>query len=111
MVDTTNAEHYNWGDHCDGWHLLKSTTLSVIQESMPPGTSEARHVHTRSVQFFFVLSGKATIELNGTRHTVQDQQGLAIPSGIPHQVFNESNSNPEKMVPCVFVQWMPSGEV
>ena len=33
-----NAEHYQWGNACDGWHLLKSETLSVIQEKMPAGT-------------------------------------------------------------------------
>ena len=30
-----NAEHYVWGDGCDGWHLLKHPDLSVIQERVP----------------------------------------------------------------------------
>jgi hypothetical protein len=37
IVSLENAEHYNWGGACDGWHLLKSAALSVIQESVPPG--------------------------------------------------------------------------
>ena len=24
IIDIDNAEHYNWGDNCDGWHLLKN---------------------------------------------------------------------------------------
>jgi len=31
------------------------------------GRSENRHFHTKARQFFFVLSGKATIEINGKR--------------------------------------------
>ena len=37
-IDT--AEHYTWGGVCDGWHLLKDPTLSVIQERVPPGAGE-----------------------------------------------------------------------
>jgi hypothetical protein len=24
LVSRENAEHYRWGDDCDGWHLVKS---------------------------------------------------------------------------------------
>ena len=51
------AEHYTWGEGCDGWHLLKSDNLSVIQETMPPGTAEVPHYHRHSRQFFFILEG------------------------------------------------------
>jgi len=26
------AEHYIWGDQCDGWHLVKNNDLSIIHE-------------------------------------------------------------------------------
>ena len=39
-ISAQNAEHYRWGPHCDGWHLLKSETLSVIQQRMPGGTAD-----------------------------------------------------------------------
>ena len=32
LVSIKNAEHYFWGEKCDGWHLAKSSGLSVIQE-------------------------------------------------------------------------------
>ena len=66
MVTTIdNAEHYIWGHQCDGWHLLKSDSFSVIRERMPPSTSEIEHHHVLSQQVFFVLSGTATFFLNG----------------------------------------------
>jgi mannose-6-phosphate isomerase-like protein (cupin superfamily) len=90
MIDKSSGEHYKWGADCDAWHLVKSDAMSVIQEYMPPHTTEVRHYHARSRQFFFVLSGRATFEVNGEKQILESQQGLEIPPGIPHQVFNDS---------------------
>jgi hypothetical protein len=35
-ISTGTAPHYAWGAKCDGWHLVRSADLSVIQERMPP---------------------------------------------------------------------------
>jgi hypothetical protein len=43
-VTLNNAEHYIWGEGCDGWHLLKGDDLSVIQERVPPGNFETKHL-------------------------------------------------------------------
>mgnify|MGYP006207291555 FL=1 len=48
------VEHYNWGDKCDGWHMLKTEGLSVIEERMPAGTAETMHYHEHAQQFFFM---------------------------------------------------------
>jgi quercetin dioxygenase-like cupin family protein len=84
-----NAEHYLWGQACDGWHLLATDDLSVIEERMPPGSFEQRHFHTRSRQFFYVLDGEATLELDGITHRLQRGDGLHIPPEIAHQVRND----------------------
>ena len=89
MIDRTLAEHYQWGQNCDGWHLVKSDSISVIQERMPAHTSEVRHFHSRSRQFFFVLSGRATIEIDGQRQALGMHQGVEVAPGVPHQVVNE----------------------
>jgi hypothetical protein len=34
------AEHYVWGNGCDGWRLVTQPDLSVIEERMPSGASE-----------------------------------------------------------------------
>lgn len=93
MISKENSEHYSWGDNCDGWHLVKSPVLSVIQETVPSGSSEVRHFHERSEQFFFVLDGMATLEVNGVFHKLEPQQGLHVPAGIPHQLKNEHTTN------------------
>ncbi|MGH8182887.1 MAG: cupin domain-containing protein [Rhodanobacteraceae bacterium] len=89
-VSTENAEHYNWGNACDGWHLLAGDDLSVIEERMPPGTAEQRHHHTRSRQFFYVLEGEAVLEVEGTLHPLRHGEGLHVPPGAVHQMRNDS---------------------
>lgn len=54
-----NSEHYNWGNNCGGWHLVKSERLSVMEELMPPKTQEKKHYHKFSQQFFRILNGKS----------------------------------------------------
>jgi mannose-6-phosphate isomerase-like protein (cupin superfamily) len=92
-ISIDNAEHYTWlsaisDSVCDGWHLHRSASLSVIEERMPPGTAEQRHLHRRATQFFYVLTGELTIELDGQEHRLPPRTGLTIPAGTPHQVFN-----------------------
>lgn len=88
-----NAEHYTWGHGCDGWHLVRTATLSVIEERMPPGTQEVRHRHALAFQFFRVLAGSLTLESGGTVHTLHAGDGLQIPPGTPHQAFNRSEAD------------------
>jgi mannose-6-phosphate isomerase-like protein (cupin superfamily) len=92
IIDRSNSEHYFWGAGCDGWHLLKRDDLSIITERVPPGGSEQRHYHVNSRQFFYILTGAATIEVDGVRHSLEANQGIEIHPGIAHQLWNESNS-------------------
>jgi mannose-6-phosphate isomerase-like protein (cupin superfamily) len=89
VVSITNAEHYIWGEKCDGWHLAKTSNLSVIQEKVPHGCSEIRHYHERSEQFFYVLSGIATIEVSGETFNLSPGNGIHVEAGMPHKLSNE----------------------
>ena len=97
-ISKTTAEHYIWGAQCDGWHLVKRPELSVIHERMPAGTSEARHYHRQSRQFFFVLSGTAELEVEGATHRLKPSEGCEVPPGIPHQIMNRSEADVEFLV-------------
>jgi mannose-6-phosphate isomerase-like protein (cupin superfamily) len=91
-INRENAEHYRWGVDCDGWHLVKSKDLSVIEEFMPPGAAEIRHHHRHSQQFFYVLEGEILMEVNGEKTLVSAGSGIRIPPGARHQVRNPSSS-------------------
>jgi mannose-6-phosphate isomerase-like protein (cupin superfamily) len=97
-TSTSTAAHYVWGAGCDGWHLVRSAALSIIEERMPADTSEVRHWHARSRQFLYVLSGTLTMEVEGVRHRLAARTGIEIPPGTAHQALNEGSSDAEFLV-------------
>lgn len=92
------AEHYVWGGVCDGWHLLKNPGLSVIQERMPPGTSEVRHFHSVARQFFYILSGTAVLEFEESTVRFGPGEAVEVPPGVLHRFANESADDLEFLV-------------
>lgn len=97
-ISLATADHYTWGDGCDGWHLVRAEGLSVIRERMPPGTAEVRHRHARARQFFLVLAGRLNVEVEGTVHALDTGVGLEIAPGTVHQVMNHEGEDAEFLV-------------
>ena len=88
VISRENAQHYTWGDSCDGWFLVRTPDLNIIEERMPPGTSETRHHHLRARQFFFVLDGELTMEIEHHEFTLRQGEGIEIAPGQGHQAMN-----------------------
>ena len=65
-ISKANAEHYTWGQGCDGWYLVKDEQMTIIEERMPAGAAETLHKHVRSRQFFLVLAGAMVMERNSS---------------------------------------------
>jgi len=93
-----NSEHYKWGDNCNGWYLVKSQSLSVIEELMPPKTQEKKHYHTFSQQFFRILSGKATFEIEDKIVEIEKGNGIHILPKTKHRIRNKQSENLEFIV-------------
>lgn len=98
MIDRDSAEHYVWGQGCDGWHLAARSGLSVVEERMPAGTSEIRHHHEFARQFFYVLHGVVSFEVDGVVRELAPRQGIEIAPGVPHRVFNAASQAAEFLV-------------
>ena len=92
------GQQYGWGDGCQGWHLVRAQNLGVIEEQMPPGTREQRHWHARARQFFYVLSGTLTLEVEGVTHTLAARTGIELPPGTAHQATNDTTTAVEFLV-------------
>jgi mannose-6-phosphate isomerase-like protein (cupin superfamily) len=96
VISTANAEHYKWGgpsnNDCDGWHLVRTPEINIIEELMPPGTKETRHHHERARQFFFVLAGTLTMEIEHHEFQVKTGEGIEIHPGQQHQAMNRSEA-------------------
>ena len=65
---------------------------------MPPGAIEVRHWHARARQFFYVLRGTLTLEVEGDTHVLPARSGIELPEGTAHQAINESDGEVEFLV-------------
>ncbi|MBB3057039.1 cupin domain-containing protein [Mucilaginibacter gotjawali] len=93
ITSTQNAQHYTWGDQCDSWYLLRSDSLAVIQERMPPGAAEQMHYHDRAQQVFYILQGTATFEVENETVTVQQGQSIHFAPKMRHRILNNSSTD------------------
>jgi mannose-6-phosphate isomerase-like protein (cupin superfamily) len=87
-INLQNAKHYTWGDGCDGWYLLETPEITIIQERMPVGAAEIAHKHVKSRQFFYLLSGVARMFHDGTSTELRSHDGLEIAPGVVHRISN-----------------------
>jgi len=90
IISTKSAEHYQWGGDCDGWHLVKTAELSVIEERMPAGSSETRHSHVHARQFFYVLEGELSMDVEHHVFLLHAGEGIEVSPGQQHQAHNKS---------------------
>lgn len=97
-ISRNTAEHYVWGGNCDGWHLAKQPSLSVIEERMSPGTSEVRHHHIEARQFFYTLSGELTLEVEAHEYRLKAGDGMEVHPGQKHRAINRSDADVRMMV-------------
>jgi quercetin dioxygenase-like cupin family protein len=98
MISRETAPHYEWGDHCESWHLLSRPDLTVVYERLPAGASERRHQHAKTRQFLYVLRGRALLLMDGQRQIVEAGQGAEILPGSHHRLGNETGGDLEFLV-------------
>lgn len=88
VVNRGNAEHYRWGEVCDGWRLSSGNDLSVIEERIPPGRGEIAHFHRRARQVFYVLTGRLVIHLPDCTRELRPSDSLEVGPQTVHRVHN-----------------------
>ncbi len=93
VVSIDNTPGYQWGEKCEGWRLHSFASLSVIQEKMPPQSSEQNHFHQHAQQVFFILSGTAEFEMDGKIFTLHPVESIHVPAGTPHKIMNLSSKD------------------
>ena len=93
VVSIENAEHYIWGDVCDGWYLLKRGDMSIIRERVPAGGAEVMHHHEKARQFFYILEGEGVMVFEDHHIILRKDEGLEIPPQVKHQFRNQSSAD------------------
>ena len=93
VASIESAEHYVWGEICDGWHLLKREDMSVIQERVPAGAEEVMHYHNLARQFFYILDGEGVMLFEDRVVALKKGQGIEIDPQVKHQFKNQSDAD------------------
>ncbi len=65
---------------------------------MPPNTAEKLHFHNKSQQFFYILKGVATFEIEKEIYTVKNGNGIHILPNIKHKISNLQSKTLEFLV-------------
>ena len=96
------------GENCRGWNGIKykvgmsaknvgSIKLSMNVATIPPGGVAKAHIHVDFDVMLYILKGRVRHEFGpGCRKSVENKAGdfIYIEPGLPHEVFNMSDSEP-----------------
>lgn len=94
--------------NCRGWNGIHykvgmsrknvgSTKLSMNVATIPPGGVAAAHIHVDFELMLYIVAGRVRHEYGrGLKQVVENQAGdfIYIEPGIPHEVFNLSDTDP-----------------
>ena len=95
-------------EDCRGWNGIRykagmsaknvgSTKLSMNVATIPPGGVALAHVHVDFELMLYILEGRVRHEYGpGLKKVVENQAGdfIYIEPGVPHEVFNLSETEP-----------------
>ena len=63
---------------------------SLAEASVPAGSATERHYHKKSEEFYFLLEGEGTMEIDGETRSVAPGDAILIPPGAWHQIAASS---------------------
>ncbi len=116
-IDLTEAVEHNVGIHCirvgggencRDWNGIQykigmsaknvgSTKLSMNVATIPPGGVARAHIHVDFDVMLYILQGRVRHEFGaGCKSVLENQAGdfIYIEPGLPHEVFNMSDTEP-----------------
>lgn len=94
MIKTKrNTTAVEWSPGCFSWHLVDDKKISIKMEEIEPGGLPDSHFHTESIQFFFILEGRAAFNVENDQHELKKHEGIEIPLKARHQILNPGETN------------------
>ncbi len=96
------------GENCRSWNGIRyraglsakntpATKLSMNVATIPPGGVAYAHIHVDFDVMLYILQGRVRHEYGpGLRQSIENQAGdfIYIEPGVPHEVFNISDTEP-----------------
>lgn len=73
---------------------------SLAEASLPPGGATQRHYHRISEEFYYILEGGGTMEINGEAREVGPGDAILIPAGAWHQIRSQKEGDSLRFLCC-----------
>lgn len=64
---------------------------SLAEATLPAGSATTPHFHRESEEFYYVLDGRGTMELDGDRRPLRPGDAVIIPPGAWHQIHADGD--------------------
>jgi mannose-6-phosphate isomerase-like protein (cupin superfamily) len=77
---------FSGDDFAEGGHLLQVVTV-------PPRTKQRLHLHKRQTEIFYVLEGRASIEIAGEEFDARAGDAFICTPGDRHSLWNQSDQD------------------
>ena len=68
--------------------LYTGRHMQLVLMALQPGEEIGSEVHADIDQFFRIEQGAGTVEIDGVRHQVKDDDAIIVPAGARHNVIN-----------------------
>jgi quercetin dioxygenase-like cupin family protein len=75
-----------------------SGVFSVFELKAPPMSGPPLHVHTREDEWFYILSGELTFQLDGQRIVAGPGASVLAPRNVPHTFQNFGDATVEALL-------------
>lgn len=73
---------------------------SLAEASLPPGGATQRHYHRISEEFYYILEGRGTMEIDGEAREVGPGDAILIPAGAWHQIRSQKEGDSLRFLCC-----------
>jgi quercetin dioxygenase-like cupin family protein len=65
------------------------TASCMFRAVFPPGGYHGNHVHRKSAELLFCISGEAIQAIDGVQYRMKPNDAMIIPKGVPHWMKND----------------------
>lgn len=66
---------------------------SLAEATLRAGQSTRAHYHPKAEEIYYLLKGRGRMRMNGEDRLVGPGDAIAIPAGMPHQIFNDGSGD------------------
>ena len=74
---------------------------SLAEAILPPGRATEEHRHPIAEEIYYILSGQGRMRIEGEERDVRQFDGVAIPPGSPHKLWNTGDRDLVLLCICV----------